>query len=133
MDIEAAAAEIVDAALAIHRAAGPGMLESAYEALLAYELTDRGLHVQRQKYISISYRGLHVKRAYCIDLLVNDAIIIEVKSVEAISPVHIKQVLTYLKLTGLQIGFLLNFGQMTLKGGGIRRLTNSRGPLAVEK
>jgi GxxExxY protein len=121
MDQEQTASEIVAAALRIHRSVGPGLLEAAYEAMLEYELLERGLAVERQKYVSLQYRRLDVERAYCLDLLVNESVIVEVKSLEHIAPVHMKQVLTYLKLTGLSMGFLINFGQTTLKAG-LRRL-----------
>ncbi len=125
MNVERIASMVVDSAIRVHQAVGPGMLESAYEAMLEYELLKRGLSVERQKYISLAYEDLHLEKAFCIDLLVAESIIIEVKSVQGLMPVHQKQLITYLKMTGLPTGFLLNFGQMTLKAGGIRRLTNN--------
>ncbi len=125
MELERTASQIVHAAVQVHRSAGPGMLESAYEAMLAYELRDRGLQVQQQTYIHLDYRTLHIERAFCIDLIVNDAVVVEVKSVESVAPVHLKQVVTYLRMTGLRLGFLLNFGQNTLKAGGIHRIANN--------
>jgi GxxExxY protein len=124
MNDEAVSAQVVDAALRIHKVIGPGMLESAYEAMLEYELNSRGLGVERQKYVELSYRSLRVERAFCIDLLVNGCVVVEVKSQDAIAPVHMKQVLTYLKMTNLRIGLLINFGQTKLVEGGIRRLVN---------
>ena len=115
---------VIDAAVQVHRAAGPGLLESAYERMLEYALLRRGQTVERQKYLNLIYEDLEIERAYCVDLLVNDCLIVEVKSVEAVLPVHMKQVLTYLKLSNLHLGLLLNFGQTTLKAGGIHRLIN---------
>ena len=122
-DIEETAKEIVDAALLIHRTVGPGMFESAYETMLAYELEDRGHHVERQKYISLKYRTLNIERAYCVDLFVNECVPVEVKAVTALAPAHVTQVVTYLKMMDLQVGLLINFGQPTLKAG-LRRVMN---------
>lgn len=102
------------------------MLESAYERMLEYELLRRGQQVERQKYLSLVYEDLAIERAYCIDLLVNECVVVEVKSIDAVLPVHMKQVLTYLKLSRLTLGLLLNFGQATLKAGGIHRLINGQ-------
>jgi GxxExxY protein len=124
MDIEETATQIVDAAMCVHKAVGPGLLESAYEAMLAFELRDRGLHTDRQVYLGLRYRQMLIKKAYCMDMLVNDCVVVEVKSVERLAPVFKKQVLTYLKLANLNVGFLINFGHNTLKGGGIHRIVN---------
>jgi GxxExxY protein len=124
--IEQTAAVVIDSAVKVHRAAGPGLLESAYERMLEYELLRRGQQVERQKYLSLVYEDLEIDRAYCIDLLVNECVVVEVKSIDAVLPVHMKQVLTYLKLSHLTLGLLLNFGQTTLKTGGIHRLINGQ-------
>lgn len=112
---------VVDAALAVHRALGPGLLESAYEHCLAYELTKRGLAFQRQVVLPISYDGALIDAGYRLDLLVQGSIIIEVKSVEKLMPIHQAQLLTYLRLSRCRIGFLMNFNVRLLKDG-LRRM-----------
>jgi len=111
---------IVDSAIAIHRQLGPGLLESVYELVLAYELTSRGLQVQRQLPISIVYREMKFEDAFRADLLVADKVIIELKSVEVLNNAHRKQLQTYLRLTGLKLGYLLNFGSALMKDGVVR-------------
>ncbi|HEY7977928.1 MAG TPA: GxxExxY protein [Rhizomicrobium sp.] len=118
------AREILDAAFDVHRALGPGLLESVYEAILARDLERRGLHVIRQKPISFDYDGLHFSDAGRIDLLVESQIVVELKSVERFAPVRPKQVLTYLRLLKLPLGLLINFGMPMLKDG-ICRIANS--------
>jgi iron complex transport system substrate-binding protein len=119
--------EIVDAALKLHRALGPGLLESVYEALLAKELERRGLRAARQTPVSFEYDGLSFQDAFRIDLLVESRVIVELKSVERLAPVHAKQLLTYLRLMDLPVGLLINFGAATLKEG-LHRVVNSRIP-----
>ncbi len=114
---------IVDTAVALHREIGPGLLESVYEVLLAYELEKRGLSVQRQVAIPILYRGIKFEEGFRADIIVNDKVIVELKSVESVSKAHKKQVLTYLRLTGLKLGYLLNFGDALMKNG-IFRIIN---------
>lgn len=114
---------VLDAAFAVHSALGPGLLESVYEAILAYELSARGLVVRRQVPIPIAYRGLRFEEGFRADLVVADCLIAELKSVEALAPVHAKQVLTQLRLGGYRLGLLINFGETHLKDG-IRRLVN---------
>jgi iron complex transport system substrate-binding protein len=114
---------IVDAAVRIHREVGPGLFESLYEALLASELARRGLRAERQRLISCSYNGDAVEDAFRADLLVEAQVIIEVKSLERLAPVHMKQLLTYLRLTNLRVGLLLNFGAETMKEG-MKRVVN---------
>jgi GxxExxY protein len=121
MNEEEVAREIVDAALAVHRELGPGLLESAYEQCLAFELNRRGLKVERQKEVPITYQGLRIDAGYRIDLLVADSIIVELKAVERLEPIHEAQLLSYLKLAKRRIGFLINFNVRLLKDG-IRRL-----------
>jgi GxxExxY protein len=117
------AAAIVDAALKVHRTLGPGLLESAYETVLAYELEQRGLTVRRQQSFGIVYEALTVDDAFRADLVVNDLVIVELKSIEAVHAVHQKQLLTYLRLSGKPIGLLINFGARLLRNG-ITRVVN---------
>ena len=121
MNEEEVAREIVDAALTVHRELGPGLLESAYEQCLAFELARRGLKVERQREVPITYQGMRIDAGYRIDLLVAESIIVELKAVDRVAPVHEAQVLSYLKLANLRIGFLINFNVRLLKDG-IRRL-----------
>jgi len=114
---------IVDAALAVHRELGPGLLESVYELALAYELEQRELSVKRQLPISIHYKHMTFDDAFRADLVIDDKIIVELKSVEQVSQAHKKQLLTYLRLTGCKLGFLLNFGEALMKRG-ITRTVN---------
>jgi len=114
---------IIGAAMAVHRELGPGLLESTYEACLAYELAKRGLAVERQKELPVKYRGVKLDCGYRIDLLVEEKVIVELKAVERLQPIHIAQVLSYLKLSGCNVGLLINFNVKVLKDG-IRRLIN---------
>ena len=116
---------IVDEAVRIHKALGPGLLEIVYEAVLARRLEKRGLIVERQKPVSIEFEGEHFDEGFRADLIVNGSVIIELKSVEKVSPVHKKQFLTYLRLTDLKVGYLLNFGDVLMKDG-IRRIINGK-------
>jgi GxxExxY protein len=102
---------------------GPGLLESVYESVLAYELEKRGLHVLRQQAISVVYDGLVFDEGFRADLIVEDKVILELKSVEAMLPVHKKQLWTYLRLTDKQLGLLINFGSALIKDG-ITRIVN---------
>ena len=117
------AKHIVDAAYHIHKQLGPGLLESAYEAILAHELESRGLRVQRQLIVPVTYDSLHVGAAYRLDLLVEDLVIIELKSTEVMHSVFPKQLLTYLKLADKRLGLILNFGMETMKEG-IKRVVS---------
>ena len=112
---------IVDAGLKVHRALGPGLLESAYEHCLAHELNTRGLGVRRQVALPILFDGILIEAGYRLDLLVDDLIIVEVKAVDALAPLHEAQLLTYLRLSGRRLGYLMNFNVKLLKQG-IRRL-----------
>ena len=116
---------IVDEAVRIHKALGPGILEIVYEAVLVRRLEKRGLIVERQKPVSIEFEGEHFDEGFRADLIVNGSVIIELKSVEKVSPVHKKQLLTYLRLTDLKVGYLLNFGDVLMKDG-IRRIINGK-------
>ncbi|WP_414566657.1 MULTISPECIES: GxxExxY protein [unclassified Anabaena] len=117
------AKEVVDAAYKIHTKLGPGLLESVYEAVLAYELESRGLWVVRQQPIPLVYMGIHLKEGFRSDLIVEDKVIIEIKSLEAVHPVHKKQLITYLRLANKRLGLLINFGEELIKDG-ITRLVN---------
>ena len=112
MDIEEIAGEIVDAAVGLHMHLGPGLLESAYELLLARELERRGLEVERQKVVPLEFNGIRIEDAFRVDLLVGGCVVVELKSVERLAPVHMKQALTYLRLMDLHLGFLINFGAL---------------------
>ena len=115
--IEDIGAAVVDAGIKVHKALGPGLLESTYEQVLAYELTERGLAVRRQVPVPIIYGKLKVDAAYRIDMLVADAVIIEAKAVDILQPVHQSQLVTYLKLSNLRLGFLMNFNVPLFKQG----------------
>ena len=114
---------VFDAAFRIHRSLGPGLLESVYEVLLAHEVKKNGLIVERQKPIAIQYDGLVFEEGFRADLIVDSGVIVELKSVDALAAVHAKQVLTQLRLSGLKLGLLINFGEAQLKNG-IKRLIN---------
>ncbi len=114
---------VVDSAVCLHKELGPGLLESVYEVLLSYELQERGLKLKRQVSIPIEYRGKKFNEGFRADIIVENKVILELKSVETASRAHKKQVLTYLKLTGMKLGYLLNFGESLMKDG-ITRLLN---------
>ncbi|MFA5264285.1 MAG: GxxExxY protein [Opitutaceae bacterium] len=108
---------VVDAAISVHRESGPGLLETVYEAILARELTERGLRIERQVSVPIQFRGIRFEEGFRADIIVEGKVILELKSVEAVNNAHKKQILTYLKLTGMKLGFLLNFGVALMKDG----------------
>ena len=114
---------IIEAAIAVHRALGPGLLETVYEAVLAREVQDRGLKVARQVGVPIVYKDIRFEEGFRADLIVEKLVLVELKSVERVSPAHKKQVQTYLRLTGLKLGYLINFGEAVLKAG-ITRCVN---------
>ena len=120
---------VVDAALEIHRGLGPGLLESVYEAVLARALERRGFQVERQKVILFEYDGMVFEEGFRTDLLVEGRVVVELKSVEKLAPVHGKQLLTYLRLMHLPVGLLINFGGVTLKEG-LHRIVNNLAPSA---
>ena len=122
-EINAITEGVIGAAIAVHRALGPGLLESAYEACVAYDLVDSGFLVERQKGLPVVYRGVELDCGYRIDLLVENKVIVELKAVEKILPIHEAQLLSYLKLSGCKVGLLINFNVKILKTG-IRRLIN---------
>ena len=114
---------IVDACFKVHTTLGPGLLESVYESVLFYELEKRGLSVTKQQVIPVSYDGTQFEEGFRADLIVEDKIIIELKSVEKVMPVHKKQLLTYLRLSDRKLGLLVNFGENLIKNG-ISRVIN---------
>ena len=117
------ARQIVDAAFKIHTTLGPGLLESVYEAVLFHELKKRGLQVERQVPMPVVWDGLVLDEGYRADLIVEHKVIVELKSVEKIAPVHGKQLLTYLRLANMRLGLLINFGEALIKNG-IQRVVN---------
>ena len=126
--LEAIARDVIDFGFQIHQALGPGLLEHAYESLMATALTKAGLQVRRQVPIQMNFKGVVVDNAFKIDLLVENGLIVELKSAERLAPVHSKQVLTYLRLMQLPLGILINFGQPMFKDG-VKRIANDyRGP-----
>jgi GxxExxY protein len=124
MHIEEVGRQIVDAAIKVHRALGPGLLESAYQACLAYELRQRNLHVDCEVTLPVVYEGLHIDAGYRIDMLVEDVVIIENKAVKKILPIHQAQLLTYLNLRDCRLGYLLNWNVALMKNG-IKRMVNN--------
>jgi GxxExxY protein len=119
------AKQILDAAFVIHIKLGPGVFESVYEVVLAHELRKRGLAVERQKAMSIVYDGIRFDEPFRSDLVVNGKVVVELKSVEALCAVHAKQLLTQLRLSGLKLGLVINFGEAHLKNG-IKRVVNGQ-------
>ena len=117
------AKQIVDAAYRIHTTLGPGLLESVYETVLAYELEARGLRTVRQQPIPITYQGTRIEVGFKADLVVENKVIVEIKSVEALAPIHKKQLLTHLRLADKRLGLLINFNVMLIKDG-ITRIAN---------
>jgi GxxExxY protein len=115
---------LIDVAYHVHKTIGPGLLESVYEAILAHDLRKKGLQVLCQVAIPVVYEGNHLEVGFRADLLINGLVIVELKSIEMLLPVHKKQLLTYLKLSGKRLGFLINFGGETFKGN-IVRIVNS--------
>ena len=115
--------QVVDAAMKVHSTLGPGLLESAYEACLGHELRKRGVGVQTQLPLPITYDGVRIEIGYRVDLLVDEAVVVELKAVAKLQPIHEAQLLSYLKLSGHQIGLLINFHTLRLKDG-IKRMVN---------
>lgn len=114
--------KIINAAVAVHSELGPGLLESAYEACLAFELMNRGLAVRRQVAIPVIYRGTHLECGYRADIVVENSVIVEAKSIEALAPIHEAQLLTYLRLSGIRVGLLINFNQLRVTDHLVRRI-----------
>ena len=124
MDIEEVASTIVDAAVKVHRTLGPGLLESAYQKCLAYELNKRGLHVDSEVTLPVHYDGIQVDVGYRVDMIVESCVVIENKTVDQLEPIHEAQLLTYLKLGDYRLGFLLNWNSTLIKHG-IKRIVNN--------
>ncbi len=115
---------IIGAAIEVHRALGPGLLESAYETCLAFELAERGFKVERQKPLPVVYRGVKLECGYRLDFLVEEVVVVEVKAVDRLAPIHQAQLLSYLKISGYPVGLLINFNVKVLRDG-IRRVVNN--------
>lgn len=131
-DIEELASLAIDKGLRIHKELGPGLLESVYEAVLAASLARGGVAVERQKPIEIEYDGMRLGEGFRADILVEGRLIIEIKSIDRLAPVHAKQLLTYLKLTTQPLGLLMNFGGETFREG-LKRVVNNHGPFAPSR
>jgi GxxExxY protein len=123
MNVNELTEQIIGGAIEVHRALGPGLLESTYEACLVHELAGQQLYIERQKELPVAYKGVHVDCGYRIDLLVERQVIVELKAVSHIEPIHEAQLLSYLKLSGRHVGLLINFNVKQLKTG-LRRLVN---------
>lgn len=124
MHVNEVTCQVVDAAMKVHSALGPGLLESAYEACLQHELIQRHFDVQRQVPLPVTYEGIRLDAGYRLDLLVADAVIVELKAVSELTPLHEAQFLSYLKLSGRKVGLLINFNVVRLREG-IKRLVNN--------
>ncbi|HEX6039278.1 GxxExxY protein [Longimicrobium sp.] len=123
-DVNQVTGEIVDASYRLHTRLGPGLMEQVYQALLAKSLQERGLKVEVERVVSFELDGMRFDRAFRVDLLVEGRVIVELKSVEKLAPVHSKQLLTYLRLLNLPVGLLINFGAVRMKEG-VHRIANS--------
>ena len=119
---EALTNKIIKAAIEVHKIIGPGLLESAFEECFVYELIKMGISIKQQLMIPIKYKDIKLKTKYRLDLLIEDKVIIELKSVEKLTPVHEAQLITYLKLTGYRVGLLINFNEKLLTNGIMRRI-----------
>ncbi len=115
---------VLDSSVMVHRELGPGLLESAYQSCLAFELENRGLFVEREKPMPLTYTGLKMDIGYRVDLMIENKVIIETKSVDALNDIHMAQILTYLKLSGCKLGLFINFNVTLLKDG-FRRVVNN--------
>ena len=123
MDIEAVAKEIVDSAIKVHRTLGSGLFESTYQICLAYEMRKRGFRVDCEAVLPIVYDGIKIESGYRLDMLIDESVVVENKTADAIAPIHTTQVLTYLRLGGYRLGFLLNW-KVNLMKDGIHRIIN---------
>ncbi|HEX5183790.1 MAG TPA: GxxExxY protein [Allosphingosinicella sp.] len=131
-DVEELASIAIDCGIRLHKELGPGLLESVYEAVMAASLARRGLKVDRQRPIQIEYDGMVIGEGFRADLLVEDRLIIEIKSIERLAPVHGRQLLTYLRLARQPLGLLMNFGGETFREG-LKRVVNNHGPFASSR
>ncbi len=129
MEIDDVTEIVINKAMDIHKKLGPGLLESVYEAVLFKLVEKEGLKVERQRAVDFEYEGIAFNEGFRVDLLVENKVVIELKSVEKLAPVHSKQLLTYLRLLDLEVGLLINFGGETLKEG-LRRIVNNHAPSA---
>jgi iron complex transport system substrate-binding protein len=129
-DIDQISGDVLDLAMRLHRELGPGLLESAYETLLAARLAAAGYDVLRQYAVSVEFDGVRIENAFRVDLLVDRRLVVEIKSIDRLAPVHGKQLLTYLRLLKQPVGLLINFGGATLKEG-VKRVVNSYTPSAL--
>ena len=120
MDINRLSSQIIGAAIEVHTTIGPGLLESAYETCLCHELNLRGLNFEKQKPLSVCYKDVSLDAGYRLDVVVEDAIVLELKACEKVEQIHKAQLLTYLKLSGLKLGLLLNFNAPLMKDGSVR-------------
>jgi len=117
LEYENLTGKIIKAAIDVHKVLGPGMLESAYEECLFYELFQQGLFIERQKPVPVIYKNIKLDCGYRIDLLIEKKIIIELKSIEILAPIHVAQILTYMRFSGINVGLLINFNVTVLKNG----------------
>lgn len=124
METDEITREIIGSSIAVHRALGPGLLESAYKACLSHELVTKGFRVELEKPLPICYRGLKLECGYRLDMVVENRVIVEVKSVIRLDPIFLAQVITYLKLSGFRVGLLINFNVRNLTSG-LRRIVNN--------
>ena len=115
--------ELIDSAISVHKSLGPGLLESAYEACLAYEFASRGIEVDRQVALPIRYKGIEIETGYRLDLVLGGKVVVELKAIERLQPIHEAQLLSYLRLSGCRLGYLLNFNVRQMKEG-IKRMLN---------
>jgi GxxExxY protein len=122
-DLNSITEQIIGAAIEVHRALGPGLLESAYESCLAFELTARGLAIEQQRALPLTYQDVKLDCAYRLDLIVEQSVVVEIKAIDRFQPVHYAQVISYLKLSGCTVGLLINFHSAVLRDG-IRRFVN---------
>ncbi len=132
MNVEEVSAVVVDSGFQLHRGLGPGLLESVYEVVLARMLEKRGLRVERQKTMPFEFEEMRFDTGLRVDLIVEDCLLVELKSVEKLAPVHAKQLLTYLRLLDLPLGILINFGAPTFKQG-VRRIANNHHDFASSR
>lgn len=125
MKVNVLTGAVIGAAIEVHRFLGPGLLKSAYEECLCHELAMRGIRFKRQYPVPVAYKGVKVDKGYQLDLLVESFCVVEIKSVDAIHPIHEAQTLTYMRLGDWRVGLIFNFNVEALKDGGIRRLANN--------
>ena len=121
MEFDPLSREVLGCAIEVHKHLGPGLLESAYQNCLAYELTQQGIPFRKEIDLPVQYKGIRLDCGYRLDLIVDEQLIVELKSVDKLAPIHEAQLLTYMKLAGISIGLLLNFNVLKLKDGGIKR------------